>query len=220
VKIQAGDRLFLFTDGCFGLMNANGETPISYAKFLEFLQDYGRLPLETVYAGLHLKLLNEIGNVSTEDDRTFIAIEISKPPLSERYKYLLHFDNRAPIRRRRIGKRKDMDELLDQIVNELEQGGYSERVIVGICNSIQEVVINALVHGHKGDTSLKASIAWSVSAECFRFSVVDKGAGYDKSNMGPGHARRGNGLLLVRTYMDEVFIEENGRSVTLLKNRA
>ena len=220
VQIQAGDRLFLFTDGCFGLTNPQGETPISYARFLELIQLYGRLPLESIYAAIHLRLQQEIGIHLTEDDRTFIAVEITKTPLSLRYRYLLHFENGDKIHHGRICSRKEMDDLLGNVVSGLEAEGYSERVVLGICNSIQEVAVNALVHGHKGDTSLKASVAWSMNQQCFRFSISDKGQGFDPLSLGAGRDRRGNGLLLVRTYMDEVFIENGGRSVSLYKVRA
>jgi len=219
VVVDAGDRLFLFTDGCFGLMNSIGEAPISYARYVELIQVYGKLPLDSVYAALHLRLQQEVATHVTDDDRTFIAIEITKTALTNRYRYILHFDRDDHIRRVRLGHRREMDRVIDKVVQALEAEGFSERVIIGICNSIQEVVVNALVHGHQLDERLKVAIAWSVNQKCFRFSITDKGAGFDPNDMGSGRARKGNGLLLVRTYMDEVFIENNGRTISLFKEK-
>ena len=215
---MAGDRLFLFTDGCFGLTNAQGEVPITYTRFLELLQTHGALPLGAVYPALHEHMRQEVGSGMLEDDRTFIAIEITKPPLRQRYCYLLHFDHFDRVHRVRIARRKDMDLLLDQIVNVLEREAYSERLVSCICNSVQEVVINALTHGHQENPDLKAMVAWSVTQRGFRFSITDKGKGYDPQslNIGP---RRGNGLLLVRTYMDEVFVDNGGRTISLHRSK-
>ena len=219
IQLEAGDRLFLFTDGCFGLANQAGEIPISYARFAELIQIYGRLPLDSIYGALHMRLQQEVGSLLNEDDRTFIAIEITKVALVHRYKFLLHFDKGDRIHRVRLGARREMDRLIDHIVMSLEAEGFSERVIIGICHSIQEIVVNALTHGHLGDDRLKVSIAWSVCPTCFRFSVTDKGQGFDSDAVGHGRGRKGNGLLLVRTYMDELYIENGGRTVTLFKQK-
>jgi len=219
VTLQAGDRIFLLTDGCFGLLKKTGESPITYARFCEFIQVYGRLPLDSVYAALHLRLQQEVGGYLTEDDRTFIAVEITKAALSKRYRYLLHFDRKDIIHHTRFGVRRSMDHMIDQIVVAMETEQYPERTIIGVCNSIQEVVMNALTHGHHGDERLKVNVAWSVTKECFRFSVTDKGQGFDPNELSKGKSRRGNGLLLVRTYMDEVFIENGGRTVSLYRER-
>ena len=219
VFLEAGDRLFLFTDGCFGLMKKNGEAPITYSRFAEFIQVYGRLPLDSVYAAMHLRMQQEVGTQLTEDDRTFIAVEITKSALIKRYRYLLHFESRDNIHRARFGVRREMDRMIDQIVIAMENNTYPERTIIGVCNSIQEVVMNSLTHGHHGDEQLKVSVAWSVTKDCFRFSITDKGPGFDPAELSRGKARRGNGLLLVRTYMDEVFIENNGRTISLFKEK-
>lgn len=220
VQLDAGDRLFLFTDGCFGLTNQAGEIPITYARFLELIQVYGKLPMDSCYAALHLRLQQDVGNQLMEDDRTFICIEITKRAMAQRYRYILHFDREDKIHRLRIAARREMDQLMDKVVSALEHEGFSERIIIGICHSIQEVVVNAFVHGHKGDDQLKVSIAWTVNSKCFRFSITDKGQGFDAEGIRTGRQRRGNGLLLVRTYMDEMFIENGGRTVSLYKAKA
>lgn len=217
VQLLPGDRLCLFTDGCFSVPDEDGSNPMSYTRYVELLHIYSRLPLDSIYGALNLRIQQDFGQFEMDDDRTFLMMEVRKTPLQERYRYLLHFCSRDSIHRSRIRSRKEMDSLIDQVVEVMETFQYQERAIAGICNSIQEVVVNALVHGHKGNTKLKCMVAWSVTESEFRCSVTDKGDGFDPQDLSQRREHRGNGLLLVRTYMDDVFFDNQGRTVTLHK---
>jgi serine phosphatase RsbU (regulator of sigma subunit)/anti-sigma regulatory factor (Ser/Thr protein kinase) len=223
VSLGRGDRIFFFTDGCFEI-GAKDQERISYKKFADLVSECGTMPLEAVYGAVNLKLSTMVPpEVSAEDDKTFIGMEITNQPIANRFRYLIHFDKEDNIRRHRISKRKEMDFVLDKITHQLEHYSYKERIILNICNSVQEIVVNAFTHGHGWNESLKMSIAWSVTSRNFKFSVTDKGPGFDMRNyMGNPKSRhkRGHGLLLVRTYMDDVYFDNFGRTVTVVKYRS
>ena len=64
----------------------------------------------------------------------------------------------------------------------------------------------------------------SLTQEAVRFSVRDEGPGFDPAAVpdptDPEFLDRpsGRGMLLMRSFMDEVAYSENGRQVTMIKN--
>lgn len=212
VQLSPGDRLFFFTDGCFDL-SGQDRNRMSYAHFLELVQEFGVLPIDAVYGAISLRLRHFLeGQQIQEDDKTFIAMEIRKTMLSERYRYLLHFSREDRIVRAHLRTAHDLDELIPTVVAKLEQMGYSGRQVLGISHSIREVIQGTLTAG-------PATLAWSVTDMEFKMSVSGKGLDMPVETGPRIRDRRGQGLFMVRTYMDDVFFDESGRTVTILKRR-
>ncbi len=222
VKLEVGDRLFLFTDGCYGWTGKDGRPLWRHDDFCAGIAEITDSPLETIYPTLLKRLQRRSGDVPDEDDRTFIALEITKRPLAERYRYVLPFSPRDRICRTRIQDRRQMDEYLERLDLQLQANHCQERNILAIVNSVQEAIVNSIVHGMVGEQGNRAMIAWSISEKGFRFSITDKGPGFQpESFLGvSGRFRKGDGLLLMRTYMDEVGFANGGRTTMLFKSFA
>jgi len=212
VQLNPGDRLFLFTDGCFDLHGLDRNRQ-SFARFLELVQEYGRLPLDAVYGAVSLRLRQQLeGAQVIEDDKTFIAMEIRKPMLAERYRYLLHFSREDRIVRARVRNSQELESLIKEVLGKLEQGAYSGRQVLGISNSMREVIQTVLEAGN-------ATIAWSVTDIEFKMSISGPGLSIPADTGLRSRDTRGQSLFMVRTYMDDVFFEEGGRTVTIVKRR-
>ena len=212
VQLQAGDRLFLFTDGCFDV-SGQDRNRLSYARFVDLVGEYGSLPLDAVYGAVSVRLRSALsGSDIQEDDKTFIAMEIRRSMLAKRFRYLLHFSHEDQIVRERLRDLEEVDALEIKVVTLLEQFGYSARQVLGIAHSLREVTQGALGEG-------PVNIAWSVTDMDFKMSLSGSGISMPAETGLRARDKRGQGLFMVRTYMDEVFFDERGQTVTILKRR-
>jgi CheY-like chemotaxis protein/anti-sigma regulatory factor (Ser/Thr protein kinase) len=123
----------------------------------------------------------------------------------------------------------------------------SERVRVGI--ALEEAILNAMYHGnlelssqikesgqdyHRAaderrgrspyrDRRIHVHVRFAPSEAVF--TVRDEGSGYDTSKLpDPTHPEQlenvsGRGLLLIRSFMDEVAFNESGNQITMVKRR-
>jgi phosphoserine phosphatase RsbU/P len=210
VQLQPGDRLFFFTDGCFDF-SAQERNRLSYARFLELVQEYGSLPLDAVYGAIALRLRQFTeAPQGLEDDKTFIAMEIGKTMLAERYRYLLHFSAQDTIVRAHLRDSERLDDLVASVLAKLESFAYSARQVLGISHSIREIIQGVLASG-------SATIAWSVTEIEFKMSVSGKNIERPQELNAISRDAKAQALFMVRTYMDEVFFDESGRTITILK---
>lgn len=212
VRLHPGDRIFLFTDGCFevGRQERNRQ---SYSMFESLVTELGGLPLDAVYGAIALRLRQtQEGHSEMEDDKTFIALEIRKPMLAERYRYLLHFSHADRIVRCRFRPNSSIESLHNEIMEQLELLNYSGRQILGVSHSIRDILQGVLETGH-------ASVAWSVTDSEFKMSVSGPGLELPKEAVLRSKDAKGQSLFMVRTYMDEVYFDDRGGTVTIVKRR-
>jgi serine/threonine-protein kinase RsbW len=90
--------------------------------------------------------------------------------------------------------------------------------------ALMEAVANAVIHGNRQEPAKQVCIFWRHEPRKHVSIVVrDEGAGFDVSavpdptrpeNLAAEHGR---GILLMRTFMDEVHFEKGGTEVHLLK---
>lgn len=122
------------------------------------------------------------------------------------------------------------------LVDQLQQAAANLSLIeqadrVRLARSLAEAVHNAVVHG-KADTSSNAepprvSIIAEFTQTEARFVIRDQGRGFDPAavvdpRVNPSHltADSGRGLALIRLFMDEVFFNDSGNEITLVKRKS
>jgi serine/threonine-protein kinase RsbW len=120
----------------------------------------------------------------------------------------------------------DIPPILDRVVATMLCHGFGERDIFGMRLALEEAVVNAIKHGHKGDSSLVARIRYHVTSHEAVAVVEDQGQGFDPTQVPDPLAEEnlerssGRGLLLMRAYLTWVRFNRRGNVVTLCKSRS
>jgi serine/threonine-protein kinase RsbW len=114
---------------------------------------------------------------------------------------------------------------VEDLLARLELYGWNKEELFGIHMALEESITNAIRHGNKHDPDKQVFVDCELSPQRFFIRVRDQGAGYnpcavpdccaDENLEVPG----GRGLALMRAYMDHVELSDNGRCVTMEKNR-
>lgn len=113
---------------------------------------------------------------------------------------------------------------VDQLMGFIRRFRGSDGVDTNIEMALREALANAVIHGNGEDPSKRVY----VTCRCYRdgeisIRVEDKGRGFDPSTIPdpttPSHRllTRGRGIYLMKSLMDEVSFEENGRVVRMVK---
>ena len=118
---------------------------------------------------------------------------------------------------------EDMLHCITRIVGQMHAAGFSVKEVFGARLAIEEAVVNAIRHGHRGDTSKRVSVYFQVSCNQLLVEVQDQGAGFDPDGLpdplAPENLERpgGRGVFLIRQYMTWVQYNETGNAITLCK---
>ncbi|MBI4556174.1 MAG: ATP-binding protein [Candidatus Hydrogenedentes bacterium] len=95
--------------------------------------------------------------------------------------------------------RRALEWLLDR--RWIEKG---EEFCARLC--LEEALVNAVVHGNRGDQSRKVRLTVAEEGDCCRIAICDEGEGCcpEAARMPDAPAQRGRGLCLIRHFMDQV----------------
>lgn len=113
----------------------------------------------------------------------------------------------------------------DAIALELERCGFGKEAIFAIKLSLEEALTNALRHGNCSDPSKKITVRYAIDDKRAVILVRDEGSGFIPEDIpDPTSPDRlpipsGRGIMLMRTYMDEVEYRDRGREVYFMKRR-
>ena len=113
----------------------------------------------------------------------------------------------------------------DEIEEALQSEGYSDRDVFSIKLAVEESLVNAMKHGNQLEPMKKVIVSYSVTPERFDIRIEDEGTGFDPEEVpdptAPENLERpcGRGLLIVRSYMNEVKYHGRGNIVTMWKQR-
>jgi serine/threonine-protein kinase RsbW len=120
----------------------------------------------------------------------------------------------------------ELPRLIQGILEELRDVGYSDKERFGIRMALEEALVNAIKHGHRGDTTKTVRIRYHVSAAQFTAEIQDEGGGFQPEDvpdpLDPRNFDRpsGRGLLLIEHYMTWVERNHAGNCVTMCKIRS
>ncbi|MBQ5789612.1 MAG: ATP-binding protein [Thermoguttaceae bacterium] len=112
---------------------------------------------------------------------------------------------------------------VDAVLQELERRAWSSKDVFAIQLALAEAIANAVEHGNRRDASKKVDVSAEISAERVLLSVRDEGDGFDESatpnptldeNL---EIPTGRGLLLIRSFMSNVWRGSNGAEIFMEK---
>ena len=116
--------------------------------------------------------------------------------------------------------RKASKEVLE-LLQPLKLGAYK---LLDIRLCLEEALINAIRYGNKFDDNLKVKVSCSVENDILKIIVEDEGEGFDYNGLPDPTLEKnlqelkGRGVFLIKRLMDEVYFNEKGNRITMLKN--
>ena len=126
----------------------------------------------------------------------------------------------------KVYSRKDIRKACDDLIRVVKLFGFQERDYFALRLSLDEALINAVVHGNKEDPSRVAFVEYAVHFDRVELTVTDQGEGFDHGNVesctDPKNIMRpgGRGVCLIRKYMDKAEYNERGNSLHMVRRRS
>jgi serine/threonine-protein kinase RsbW len=124
-----------------------------------------------------------------------------------------------------IRRPAEIHPLLESVVAQLREAGFSQKEEFGVRLALEEALVNAIKHGHGGDPSKQVHVRYRVEFARVTVEVEDQGPGFRPEQvpdpLAPENLDRdcGRGLLLMRSFMTSVRYNDKGTCVTLCKCR-
>lgn len=115
---------------------------------------------------------------------------------------------------------------LRQLLETMGSLGFDGHELFGVRLAIEEAVVNAIKHGHRGDATKTVHFRYQLGDRQLLVEVQDEGSGFDPDGvpdpLAPGNVERpgGRGVFLIRHYMTWVAYNDRGNCVTMCKQRA
>ncbi len=117
----------------------------------------------------------------------------------------------------------DMLACITRLTAEMRDAGFAAQELFGGRMALEEALVNAIRHGHKGDTTKRVDIRFQINERQLLVEIQDEGRGFDPEGVpdprAPENLERagGRGVFLMRHYMSWVQFNEAGNCVTLCK---
>ena len=135
----------------------------------------------------------------------------------------MNSQDQQPDYQKRIvqGTREAFDAIQHEIITAMEDAGYVDDDLFAIRISLEEGLANALLHGHQGDDEQEIEVLWFCDTQFIQCVIIDQGRGYDPESIPDPTADEnltlpsGRGLAMIRAFMDEVMVNEQGNRVTM-----
>jgi len=112
-----------------------------------------------------------------------------------------------------------------EVLDRLHELGYEEDQCFAVRLALEEALVNAMKHGNRMDPALHVALTYRVTAEKAEIRVRDEGGGFDPGVVPDPTSEEnlrkpcGRGIMLIRSYMDEVAYACSGREVCMVKQR-
>jgi len=112
------------------------------------------------------------------------------------------------------------------VVHAAKKHGFDEENLFAIRLALDEALCNAVRHGNCNDPSKQIIVEYHVTDQRLKVSVIDQGCGFSPADL-PDPTRdenlerpNGRGVMLIKAYMTQVFYNERGNCVTMIKERS
>lgn len=115
--------------------------------------------------------------------------------------------------------------IITQVLEQLERFEWSNRDVFAIHMAMEESILNAIRHGNRCCCDKQVHIRIQISRDRFYSCVTDEGEGFKLEEVPDPTLEEnlentsGRGVMLIRTFMDEVVYNKKGNSVQLFKHR-
>jgi serine/threonine-protein kinase RsbW len=110
-----------------------------------------------------------------------------------------------------------------EILGALQRFGYPEQSLFAIKLSLEEALVNAVKHGNRCDPAKRITIRYDINPDRAIITVVDQGTGFSPAAVPDCTADEnlnrpsGRGIMLMRSYMDQVHYSRRGNMVRMIK---
>lgn len=121
------------------------------------------------------------------------------------------------------GTMEAAERLCGQLLEEAEQKGFGEDDLFAIHLALEEAFVNAIQHGNHSDPNKKVRVQYSVTPLRFEITITDEGPGFDPQALpdprNPENLCKcsGRGVLLIRSFMDQVEYNPRGNQIRMVK---
>ncbi|MBL4700494.1 MAG: ATP-binding protein [Phycisphaeraceae bacterium] len=115
--------------------------------------------------------------------------------------------------------------VVEIVIEAIQPLGYSDTALFAIRLALDEALANAIRHGNQSDESKTVEIDYSIDDQQVKISITDQGPGFHPSEIPDPTLDEnlerpcGRGVMLMRAYMTEVFFNESGNCVTMIKRK-
>ncbi|WP_462267329.1 ATP-binding protein [Mucilaginibacter sp.] len=121
-----------------------------------------------------------------------------------------------------LPSRRDSIIQLEALIEEIaDKHQVSEDTFANMMTCLNEVVINAIVHGNKLDPDKKVIVNAEVDSKRIIWTVTDEGAGFDYLNLPDPTAEEnlekltGRGVFIIKHLADQCIFNASGNEVEL-----
>lgn len=121
--------------------------------------------------------------------------------------------------------------VVDELISCLQHncGKLCEEVLFDLKVILNEVLVNAILHGNHGDESKKVKIDAGTTEKGDVFLIIeDEGSGYDYESLCEKHKtavmdldemiESGRGIMIVKGLCDKVKVNKKGNKIVILKS--
>lgn len=123
-------------------------------------------------------------------------------------------------------EREAIQALEQRVLQAVADAGYSEAARFAVRLALEEAIVNAFRHGHRGlEKDTPIDVSWRLEGGRTTITVRDRGPGF-KPEAVPDptldenlECPTGRGLMLMRAYMTEVRHNDAGNEVTMVFDR-
>jgi serine/threonine-protein kinase RsbW len=128
-------------------------------------------------------------------------------------------------RTRALHRSEEIGRAIEELLGHLEAAGYASDERFAIHISVEEALVNAIKHGHKGDPTKEVRLRYLVTPDYLFVEIEDLGPGFKPEDVpdpfAPENLEResGRGLLLMRSFMTWVHFNDTGNRVTMCRRR-
>jgi serine/threonine-protein kinase RsbW len=118
---------------------------------------------------------------------------------------------------------EELESLARTLIDEMAAEGFPEDDRFGLRLALEEAVMNAIQHGHRGDPTKAVQVRFHIDSRRVLVEVEDQGEGFDPQTVAdplvPNRLAEvgGRGLLLMRSLMTWIRFNPRGNCVALCK---
>lgn len=120
----------------------------------------------------------------------------------------------------RLSSVNEINSVIDTLIQEMQQQGFSEKEIFGMRLSLEEAIVNSIKHGHKYDHSKQVTVDSKWDDGVFTVRIEDQGEGFNPDEVPDPldnlEKPSGRGVFLMRHYTNVAY-NTIGNCVTLSK---
>ncbi|MCP4686629.1 MAG: PAS domain S-box protein [Desulfobacterales bacterium] len=220
LRLEAGDKLILYTDGLTEMPLKRRDRPLSFKDMKGLVEEILQESPGASVSEITGALLSAVADMSgervepfvkntSEDDVTLIGLEIEDAGWS-RTMVAQSGDSRQISTFTRL--------LTAELEKEWRRAGF-DAPESRLGTFLEEAILNAWLHGNRRDPDKKITVQWCFGND-FILEVRDEGAGFDPGSApdprNPENLRKtsGRGIFIIGRLADEIWWKDGGRRLT------